>query len=474
MPRPRGRPTLRAQVPERTELYGLHPKQTQAMELLGWTPDTWSDRSGAVHELLYGGAVGGGKSMLARALAATIAVLVPGSIVPIFRKTYPELEENMIRRWLEEIPTSMGRYVRDVHEWVWPNGSVTEFRYCEREDDVHKYLSAEWEALIIDEATMFTPYVISMLRSRVRSTKPGWYETILYTSNPGNIGHTYFLNNFVNPGELGGYKPWKAPVEEGGLKRAFLTARLDDNPSLPDRYASIIEGINDPVLREAYKTGNWHIFAGQYFSTWRFDRHVIDPFDVPVYWRKWGGFDWGFGKPLSFGIYTKDPDTTRVYKIAQLYQAELTNYEAVHKIKALRGDMTLDVIYADPSIWARKSKDGRSTADDYQDLGITLTPANNNRIAGWQVLRDYLADLKDGEPGLQVFRNCYDTWRTFPTMVRDRRNPEDLDTDLEDHAVDETRYALASTGRAAAAKAVSTLVRKQNWQRYGRRMRLLA
>ena len=37
---------------------------------------------------------------------------------------------------------------------------------------------------------------------------------------------------------------------------------------------------------------------------------------------------------------------------------------------------------------------------------------------------------------------CPNLERTLPNMVRDDKNPEDLDTTTEDHAVDACRYAL--------------------------------
>jgi hypothetical protein len=42
------------------------------------------------------------------------------------------------------------------------------------------------------------------------------------------------------------------------------------------------------------------------------------------------------------------------------------------------------------------------------------------------------------------FDTCRDTLRTLPMMQHDEVNPEDLDTDSEDHAVDEVRYACMS------------------------------
>jgi hypothetical protein len=39
---------------------------------------------------------------------------------------------------------------------------------------------------------------------------------------------------------------------------------------------------------------------------------------------------------------------------------------------------------------------------------------------------------------------CEDTIRTLPTLQHDDTDPEDLDTEAEDHAADETRYAAMS------------------------------
>lgn len=42
---------------------------------------------------------------------------------------------------------------------------------------------------------------------------------------------------------------------------------------------------------------------------------------------------------------------------------------------------------------------------------------------------------------LLIFNTCRHTIRTVPNMILDEDDPEDVDTDLEDHAYDETRYA---------------------------------
>ena len=70
-------------------------------------------------------------------------------------------------------------------------------------------------------------------------------------------------------------------------------------------------------------------------------------------------------------------------------------------------------------------------------------PADNERIPGWQnVIRVMNESAKDvpESAGLWVCSNCRDWIRTVPTLMRDEKNIEDIDTTAEDHIADETRY----------------------------------
>ena len=69
-------------------------------------------------------------------------------------------------------------------------------------------------------------------------------------------------------------------------------------------------------------------------------------------------------------------------------------------------------------------------------------PANNDRVNGWQRMMEYLDDVGDEQPGIKFFDTCENAIRTIPNLNRDRRRPEDVDTDGEDHAADSVRYFL--------------------------------
>jgi hypothetical protein len=45
-------------------------------------------------------------------------------------------------------------------------------------------------------------------------------------------------------------------------------------------------------------------------------------------------------------------------------------------------------------------------------------------------------------PGLFIFDTCKQWLRTVPTLPKDPKNPEDVWSDAEDHAYDETRYRV--------------------------------
>ena len=113
---------------------------------------------------------------------------------------------------------------------------------------------------------------------------------------------------------------------------------------------------------------------------------------------------------------------------------------------------------ADPAIW-NKTDDAPSVAEKFEAAGFKMIPANNDRINGlMQVHQQMITTDERGRPMLLVFDNCVDFIRTIPVLVPDPRRPEDIDTKLEDHIYDETRYGCMSE----FAKFPGRALRKQN------------
>ena len=454
-------------------LYRLWPRQQEAMALLGFgvPGDSRVRVNEPVEEMLYGGQAGGGKSLLARALAITMMTLWPGSEIALFRRTYPELEDSHIRPILRETAGTAFTYHEGKRELRAPNGSLCLFRYADDEKDLRHYLSAEWEGLILDEATSFPGDWIEFLRARVRSTRQGWRPVILYTSNPGGPGHLYLKDQFVTarpPGTV-----WRAPDESGGMRRVFHRAALKDNPALSDEYRRRLVGIRDETVRKSLLEGDWNIGGNFFFTEWRDQLHTLPPFQIPTTWRERAiGVDFGFGAPWSCHFYVRDEDLwrqereTRWFVYREMYGAGIRDEEQARLIKeAVQSD--LDgyqrrggkrvphfTLFCDPAIWS-KNPNGLSVADVYKfvlgEVGVAPQPADHDRLSGWQRVRDYLAPQADGYPAVMWFDTCTHALRTIPSLPRSRRDPEDADSSAEDHAADELRYVLMGLGAPAQA-----------------------
>jgi hypothetical protein len=80
---------------------------------------------------------------------------------------------------------------------------------------------------------------------------------------------------------------------------------------------------------------------------------------------------------------------------------------------------------------------------------VSWQPADNKRVSGrgqmggWDQLRGRLVGL-DGRPMIYCFNTCRDSARTLPVLQHDQSRVEDVDTESEDHAPDEWRYACMS------------------------------
>ena len=107
---------------------------------------------------------------------------------------------------------------------------------------------------------------------------------------------------------------------------------------------------------------------------------------------------------------------------------------------------------ADPAIFIADG--GPSKAETMAVRGVTFYRADNKRKAGADQVRQRIyGHVKERDaagiptvwtPMLYVLDRCADTIRTLPTLQHDETDTEDIDTEGEDHAYDEIRYACMS------------------------------
>ena len=405
----------------------------------------------------FGGARGGGKSWAVRAKTITLALKHPGITQMIIRRTYPELLANHIRplKKLLKIgtPGCPIKYNESKKEITFPNGSAILFGYCKNESDTDRYQGTEVDILYLDEATQLSEQQIKDLIACVRGTND-FPHRIYYTCNPGGKSHGYIKRLFVTKEYLSNEYP---------EDYSFIQSLVYDNKVLMDadpEYVRALEALPE-AKRKAWLDGDWDSFIGQVFNEWRNDQahyqdrlwtHVIEDFDIPQDWTIYRGYDHGYSKPFSVGWFAVDHDG-RIYRIAEWYGCtqepntglQLTVQEIAEGIKErerslpnLKGRKVIGI--ADPAIWGSDS--GESIEEMFEKCGVYNNKGDHTRLAGLMQFHYRLSFNQYGIPMFYCFKSCAQFIRCIPLLTYDEKNVEDINTTLEDHNYDETRYVF--------------------------------
>ena len=161
--------------------------------------------------LLYGGAMGGGKSYWLRWILLRFLLKKYGETkqkgirVGLFCEDYPSLKDRHLSKIKFEFPDWLGELKSGDNEFQLKKeygSGVIAFRNL---DDVSKYQSSEFAAIGIDEITKNLKEVFDYLRTRLRW--PGIKDVrFMAATNPGGIGHAWvkklWMDKEYEPGEM--------------------------------------------------------------------------------------------------------------------------------------------------------------------------------------------------------------------------------------------------------------------------------
>lgn len=333
---------------------------------------------------------------------------------------------------------------------------------------------------------------------------------VFATCNPYGAGHNWVKERFIDASPRGTihrettkvFNPKTQKDEEVTRTQAHIFGSYKENKYLDAKYIASLSRIKDPNKKKAWLDGNWDVTAGGMFDDmWDSEQHIVAPFKIPSSWRINRAFDWGSSRPFSVGWWAESDGTEYrdkngnpvqtikgdLFRIAEWYG---TNGETNKGLKLLpelvaKGIVEKEIalgIYkrvvpgpADNSIWDEDR--GKSIAktmlekiklDNGMELdGVAWLRSNKSagsRKLGWEEIRKMLYNAmtklydEDKEeyyyrtrekPGLFTFSTCKYFIKLFPSLPRDDDgDPDDVNTDSEDHIGDETRYRVLQTMNA--------------------------
>ena len=255
------------------------------------------------------------------------------------------------------------------------------------------------------------------------------------TCNPGGIGHGWVKRLFVDR---------QFRKNEDPRDYRFIPALVYDNHALlradPD-YVRSLESL-PPRLRDAWLLGRWNVFEGQFLPEFDPDVHVCDPSAIPSRLRYFLALDYGFDMlaALLMGIDSEG----RIYAVRELTVPDLTLSQAAERISELCRGYGVEFAVASPDLWNRRQDSGRSGFEIMQAVrGMPpMLPADNRRIPGWRLLREYLSPT----PRLLISSACHELIRCLCALLCDPNRPEDASGEPHSitHAPEALRYALMS------------------------------
>lgn len=360
----------------------------------------------SIFEAFYGGAVGGGKSeaLLFYPLARRWHE-DPNFKGIIFRRTFTELENSLIPRTLgsdNNLDPKVnyrdfgGVYNETKHQWKFPSGARIFFGYLEEDAHARKYDTAEFNYIAFDELQNFEEYQYLYLTHRARSSVKGLPAIIRAAGTPGGIGMAWVRRRFIEPAKLG-FTLLNDPTTN--MKRIFIPASPSDNPDLLLNTPNYLSQL--AVLPEAEykaKLGDWWSFSGQVFPEFRSQHvptepenalHVIPPFKIPSFWPVVLGIDWGYTAKTVALWGALSPDE-RIYIFQEYAVSKLSTRVWASTVAQMSQGLNIVHVTLDPSAWQKRGVN--TIAEEFIEAsGMDyVEQADNDRIGGLQLLRDFL------------------------------------------------------------------------------------
>ena len=425
----------------------------------------------------YGGARGGGKThWLLAQIGADDCQRVPGLHCLLLRKVgkanlenFEGLRQRLFHRLPHEFNASRGIL-------TFANGSRIVLGHYQCEKDIDSYLGLEYDLIGVEEATQLTPRKYEDISTCCRTSKPHWRPRIYSTTNPGGIGHQWYLDKFIVPHQSG-----------TETSTRFVPARVDDNAFINPEYKSNLAS-RTGWQHAAWYLGQWNFPAGQYFRNFRPEVHLLgDDFKESIGVEWFASMDYGYTHPSVVllacrdhegKLYVLDEHTERFW-IPQRHAQAIKAMLARHRIYANEPHLRESLLAEFPVhcterefLWHRlqsrllarfvagadmfsAESTGESVAKQYRNLGLNLRPANMDRVSGWSAILQRFGDPDVGiKPTLFIHQRCKHLIECLPYLQHDPDRPGDvLKTNINEEGVggddsaDALRYLVATPSR---------------------------
>lgn len=399
----------------------------------------------------FSGGYGSGKT-LAGCLRALLLSQEPGNFGLIGRNTYVELRDTTRRTFFEICPPEYydesqgGQWKPSENHLRLVNGSEIIFRHLDTISEA-ELKSLNLGFFYIDQAEEISEAVWRVLQSRLRKTDVSNRWGFI-TCNPAS-------GSWI-------YEKFKKPLDEGKEDPDYhmVESSSYDNPYLPADYVpSMLKDYPEEMIKR-YIEGRWDVVEDAIYPEFDKTVHIVDPFEIPKNWEKLVALDHGMVNPTGVLWGAIDFDGN-IFIYDEYYNPGIVSDHAKEIIRKT-GDQEISYWLIDPSTVAKtREKNGMawSVLEEYEDNDLYFTPANNEKLAGINRIKEFLKLRDDRKnprtnespsPRLFIMRNCVNLawefpkyqWKKYRSMAQ--RNAPEQTVDNDDHLLDALRYLIMS------------------------------
>lgn len=310
-------------------------------------------------------------------------------------------------------------------------------------------MGTEWDLIIADEATHFSEDDAQRLIGRLNRIAPTPdripFNQIILPCNPDAPQHWL----------------WRWHLA-GRLTR--IASRLEDNPVFHDgqgwtpqgrKYLATVDRYTG-VMRDRNRFGKWVGAEGMIYEGWREDLHLVDR--IPVgssHWWRIRSIDFGYTNPSVCGWWAIDPSNCAMYLERELVRVRTDSVAFAEEIARYTPEPALIwrtvADHEDANARSVLSRSGIQTVGCDKPKSLTDWPVHlgavMRRLAGDQdgprlfVLRDALVD-RDPRAGDIPLGFAEEVTGYVWDPPKEGRAPKEKPQDLNNHAMDQARYAV--------------------------------
>lgn len=321
---------------------------------------------------------------------------------------------------------------------------------------------------------------------------------VFSTTNPSGPGHNWVKRRFINCARNGEvvktiskvFDPKKQEEVEVTKTQVAIFGSYRENIYLSAEYIAELDRLtdSDPNLKRAWLFGDWDVTAGGAIDDlWSRNVHILPRFKIPETWNLDRSLDWGSSHPFSVGWWAEAngeeatledgstfcPPPGTLIQVAEWYGTneigsnkglklsapDLAEGIKEREIELMRQGWVPSQPWpgpADNQIRDVRESDVDTIEKKMSKKGVRWTESDKSpgsRKNGLQLLRDRLeAAIRKEGPAIYFMANCIGSIETLPSLPRDEKKIDDVDTDAEDHPYDMVRYRVLKGSNRIAKK----------------------